>query len=88
MGSFQHPQLHFKIPHTPTNRDHKALNRGTLGGLASRTRSENRALLHQEAKRAGLLDHAIRIVDQVQVYCQYTAGNLWVLFVGVPMVKP
>ena len=27
------PQLPFKRPHTPTKRDHKALNRGTLGGL-------------------------------------------------------
>ena len=27
------PQLPFKRPHIPTNRDHKALNRGTLGGL-------------------------------------------------------
>ena len=27
------PQLPFEIPHIPTNRDHKALNRGTLGGL-------------------------------------------------------
>ena len=25
------PQLPFKRPHIPTNRDHKALNRGTLG---------------------------------------------------------
>ena len=27
------PQLPFKIPHITTNRDHNALNRGTLGGL-------------------------------------------------------
>ena len=27
------PQLPIKIPHIPTNRDHKALNRSTLGGL-------------------------------------------------------
>ena len=27
------PQLPFKIHHIPTNRDHKALNRGRLGGL-------------------------------------------------------
>ena len=27
------PQLPFKIPHIPTNGDHRALNRGTLGGL-------------------------------------------------------
>ena len=27
------PQLPFKIPHIPTSRDHKALNRATLGGL-------------------------------------------------------
>ena len=27
------PQLPFKIPHIPTNRDHKALNRAPLGGL-------------------------------------------------------
>ena len=27
------PQLPFKIPHIATNRDHKALNKGTLGGL-------------------------------------------------------
>ena len=27
------PQLSFKRPHIPSNRDHKALNRGTLGGL-------------------------------------------------------
>ena len=26
------PQLPFKIPHIPTTRDHKAFNRGTLGG--------------------------------------------------------
>ena len=25
------PQLPFKIPHTPANRDHKAVSRGTLG---------------------------------------------------------
>ena len=29
------PQLPFTIPHIPTNRDHKALNRGTLGGLGN-----------------------------------------------------
>ena len=27
------PQLPFKIPYIPTNRDHKALKGGTLGGL-------------------------------------------------------
>ena len=27
------PQLPFKRPQIPSNRDHKALNRGTLGGL-------------------------------------------------------
>ena len=27
------PLLPFKIHHIPTSRDHKALNRGTLGGL-------------------------------------------------------
>ena len=27
------PQLPFKMPHIPTSRDHKALNRGPLGGL-------------------------------------------------------
>ena len=27
------PQLPFKTPQIPSNRDHKALNRGTLGGL-------------------------------------------------------
>ena len=27
------PQLPFKEPQIPSNRDHKALNRGTLGGL-------------------------------------------------------
>ena len=27
------PQLPFKIPQIPSNRDYKALNRGTLGGL-------------------------------------------------------
>ena len=27
------PQLPFEIPHIPTNRDQKALIRGTLGGL-------------------------------------------------------
>ena len=30
------PQLPFKIPHIPTNGDHKALNGGTLRGLAVR----------------------------------------------------
>ena len=30
------PQLPFKRPQTTSNRDHKALNRGTLGGLGSR----------------------------------------------------
>ena len=30
---YQHPQLPFKTPQIPSNRDHKALNRGTLGGL-------------------------------------------------------
>ena len=29
----QHPQLHFKRPQIPSNRDHKGLNRGTLGVL-------------------------------------------------------
>ena len=29
------PQIPFKIHHVPTNRDHKALNRGTWGGLGS-----------------------------------------------------
>ena len=33
------PQLPFQIRCIPTNRDHKALNRGTLGGLGSRTSS-------------------------------------------------
>ena len=27
------PQLHFKTPHIPSNRDHKALNRSPLGRL-------------------------------------------------------
>ena len=31
----QHPQLPSKTPQIPSNRDHKALNRGTLGGLGS-----------------------------------------------------
>ena len=31
--SIQHPSLPLKISHIPTNRDHKALNRGTLVGL-------------------------------------------------------
>ena len=30
---YQHPQLPLKEPQIPSNRDHKALNRGTLGGL-------------------------------------------------------
>ena len=30
------PQLRLKTRHIPTNRDHKALNRGTLGGLGYR----------------------------------------------------
>ena len=30
---YQHPQLPFKKPQIESNRDHKALNRGTLGGL-------------------------------------------------------
>ena len=30
------PQLPFKIPQIPSNKDHKALNRGTFGGLGSR----------------------------------------------------
>ena len=30
------PQLPFKIPQIPSNRDHKALNRWTLGGLGIR----------------------------------------------------
>ena len=29
------PQLRFKTPHIPTNRDHEALDRGTLGGLGT-----------------------------------------------------
>ena len=29
------PQLPFKTPQIPSNRDHKALNRGTLGGLGN-----------------------------------------------------
>ena len=29
------PQLPFKIPHIPTDKDQKALKRGTLGGLGS-----------------------------------------------------
>ena len=29
------PQLPFKIPHMPSNRDYKALNRATLGGLGT-----------------------------------------------------
>ena len=33
------PQLPFKTPQIPSNRDHKALNRRTLGGLGHQTRS-------------------------------------------------
>ena len=33
LESTSSPQLPFKIPHIPSNRDHKALNGGTLGGL-------------------------------------------------------
>ena len=34
MSSIQQPpQLPFKTPHIPSNRDHEALIRGTLGGL-------------------------------------------------------
>ena len=29
------PQLPFKIPQIPSNRDHKALNSGTLGGVGT-----------------------------------------------------
>ena len=35
-GHTSTPQLPLKIPHIPTNRDQKALNRGTLGGLGTR----------------------------------------------------
>ena len=31
------PQLPFEEPQIPSNRDHKALNRGTLGGLGRGT---------------------------------------------------
>ena len=34
------PQLLFKTPQLPFNRDHKALNRGTLGGLGSLVQNE------------------------------------------------
>ena len=34
-GTTSTPQLPFKIPHIPSNRDHKAINRGTLGGLGT-----------------------------------------------------
>ena len=32
---YQHPQLPFKRPQIPSNRDHKALNRAALGGLGT-----------------------------------------------------
>ena len=35
MPSTSTPKLPFEIPHIPRNRDHKALNRGTLGGLGT-----------------------------------------------------
>ena len=37
----QHPQLPHKRPHIPTNRDHKAINRGTLGGSRNWTYSNS-----------------------------------------------
>ena len=46
------PQLPFKIPHIPTNRDQKALNRGTLGG--SGFRSSFQVVLIGDHGRPGL----------------------------------
>ena len=45
-----HPRLHFKTPQIPSGRDHKALNRGTLGGLG--TESPKKPL----AGQSGLCD--------------------------------
>ena len=39
---YRHPQLPFKEPQIPSNRDHKSLNKGTLGGLGRDPKCELR----------------------------------------------
>ena len=39
------PQLPLKTPQTPSNSDHKALNRGTLGGLGNSVGSYSKAYI-------------------------------------------
>ena len=46
----QNPQLPFKIPRIPTNRDHKPLDRGTLGGLGRSPYNKNHSMLDQSMK--------------------------------------
>ena len=56
------PQVPLKIPHIPTNRDYKALNRATLGGLGGScpfkrdTALPNVVMYVEAAASAGFLD--------------------------------
>ena len=47
------PQLPFKEPQIPSNRDHKALNRGTLGGLGIDMVYGPRHMVHSVLKDYG-----------------------------------
>ena len=84
------PQLHFKILHIPTNRDHKALNRSTLGGLGPYASLGSISIPRfgfqrvQIFKGSGLKNHTLNSIwdQRPYIWCILGTWTLWGLEFG------